>query len=106
MFPSTQQTQIYKQTALSLHAVLNQKLIPRADGRGVVPAVELLLANDAVRNQIRNAKLEGLANEMVPASAGMITFDDSLRELAAKKLIAPDEAIARSNDPDDFRRNA
>jgi twitching motility protein PilT len=105
LFPSTQQAQIYKQVALSLHAVLNQKLIPRADGRGVVPSVELLLANHAVRNQIRNAKLEGLANEMVLGKrAGMITFDDSLRELASKKLIAPDEAIARSNDPDDFRR--
>ncbi|MFA6957007.1 MAG: PilT/PilU family type 4a pilus ATPase [Thermoanaerobaculia bacterium] len=105
LFPSTQQTQIYKQAALSLNAILNQKLIPRADGRGVVPAVELLLANHAVRNQIRNAKLEGLANEMVLGKrSGMITFDDSLRELAAKKLIAPDEAIARSNDPDDFRR--
>jgi len=106
LFPSTQQTQIYKQTALSLNAVLNQKLIPRASGRGVVPAVELLLANHAVRNQIRNAKLEGLANEMVLGKrSGMITFDDSLRELASRGLIAHDEAASRANDPDDFRRN-
>ncbi len=105
LFPSTQQTQIYKQVALSLHAILNQKLIPRANGRGIVPAVELLIANHAVRNQIRNAKLEGLANEMVLGKrAGMITFDDSLRELATSGLIAPDEACARANDPDDLRR--
>lgn len=105
MYPAAQQGQIYKQAALSLHAILNQKLVPRSDGRGVVAAVELLLMNHAVRNQIRNAKLEGLANEMLLGKRhGMVTFDDSLRALAAAGLISEDEAVARANDPDDLRR--
>ncbi|MBI2212484.1 MAG: PilT/PilU family type 4a pilus ATPase [Acidobacteria bacterium] len=105
MYPAAQQGQIYKQAALSLHAILNQKLVPRFDGRGVAPAVELLLMNHAVRNQIRNAKLEGLANEMVLGKRqGMITFDDSLRALASAGLISADEAMSRANDPDDLRR--
>lgn len=105
MYPAAQQGQIYKQAALSLHAILNQKLVPRIDGRGVVPAVELLFMNTAVRNQIRNAKLEGLANEIVLGKRhGMISFDDSLRTLAAAGLISPEEAVARANDPDDLRR--
>ena len=104
LYPAAQQGQIYKQAALSLHAILNQKLVPRAGGRGVVPAVELLLMTHAVRNQIRNAKLEGLANEIVLGKRlGMISFDDSLRALAAAGLIAADEAFARANDPDDLR---
>jgi twitching motility protein PilT len=105
LYPAAQQGQIYKQAALSLHAIMNQKLVPRSNGRGVVPAVELLLMNHAVRNQIRNAKLEGLANELVLGKRhGMITFDDSLRGLVAAGLVSADEAVARANDPEDLRK--
>jgi twitching motility protein PilT len=105
VFPSTQQTQIYKQVALSLHAILTQKLIPRADGRGVVPAVELLIATYAVRHQIRAGKLEGLANEIALGKRqGMLAFDDSLVQLVTKGLITADEAIARANVPEELKK--
>ncbi len=105
VYPSNQQTQIYKQIALSLNAVLHQKLIPRANGRGVVPAAELLLANIAVRHQIRLGKLEGLHNEItLGRRQGMLSFDDSLRDLVTAGLISRDEALTRANDPDELRK--
>jgi twitching motility protein PilT len=105
VYPSNQQPQIYKQIALSLNAVLHQKLIPRADGRGVVPAAELLLANIAVRHQVRSGKLEGLHNEITLGKRlGMFSFDDSLRELVGIGLITRDEALARANEPEELRR--
>jgi twitching motility protein PilT len=105
VYPPNQQPQIYKQIALSINAVLHQKLIPRADGRGVVPAAELLLANIAVRHQIRGGKLEGLHNEITLGKRlGMFSFDDSLRELVTSGLVSRDEALARANDPDELRR--
>jgi len=104
VYPSSQQTQVYKQIALSLHAVLHQKMLPRLDGRGIVPAVELLIANIAVRHQIRNGKLEGLANEIVLGKRqGMISLDDSLEELMAKQLVSHAEAVVRANSPEDLR---
>ena len=85
--------------------MLHQKLIPRADGRGVVPAAELLLANIAVRHQIRGGKLEGLHNEITLGKRlGMFSFDESLRELVTSGLVSRDEALARANDPDELRR--
>lgn len=105
VYPSNQQQQIYKQIALSLNAVLHQKLVPRADGRGVVPAVELLLANIAVRHQIRSGKLEGLHNEITLGKRqGMISFDESLRELVNARLVTRDDAMTRANDPDELRK--
>jgi twitching motility protein PilT len=105
VYPSNQQTQIYKQISLSLNAVLHQKLLPRANGRGVVPAAELLLANIAVRHQIRLGKLEGLHNEITLGKRqGMFSFDDSLRDLVSAGLISRDEALARANDPDELRK--
>lgn len=104
VYPSNQQTQVYKQIALSLHAVLHQKMLPRVGGRGIVPAVELLIANYAVRNQIRTGKLEGLSNEIILGrQQGMLSFDDSLADLMARKLINQDEALTRSETPDELR---
>jgi twitching motility protein PilT len=105
VFPSSQQTQIYKQVALSLHAILTQKLIPRADGRGIVPAVEFLVATYAVRHQIRAGKLEGLANEIALGKRqGMIAFDDSLAQLVSQGLITAEEAYTRANVPEELKK--
>ena len=96
VFPSAQQGQIRQQLALSLNAILTQHLIPRLDGRGVAPAVELLLANQAVRNHIRNEKLQNLATEITLGKrSGMISLDDSLAELARTGTISQEDAQIR-----------
>src|SRR4029079_18065614 len=97
VFPPAQQTQIKQQLALSLNAIVCQQLIPRSDTAGRAVAVEVLLANQAVRNHIRNDKLQNLATELTLGKRqGMISFEDSLARLVQQGLITPDDARARS----------
>ena len=105
VFPAAQQTQIRHQLALSLHAVLCQQLVPRADGRGRVPAIELLLATYAVRNIIRNGAMERLPNEMLTSRGlGMRLLELSLAELVGRGTITAEEARARAVRPDELER--
>jgi twitching motility protein PilT len=105
VFPAAQQTQIRHQLALSLHAVLCQQLVPRADGGGRVPAIELLLATYAVRNTIRNGAIERLPNEMLTSRGlGMRLLELSLAELVAAGTITVEEARARAVRPDELDR--
>ena len=64
VFPPAQQTQIKQQLALSLNAIVVQQLIPASAGEGRAVAVEVLLANHAVRNHIRRDKMENLISEI------------------------------------------
>ncbi|HEY7215970.1 MAG TPA: ATPase, T2SS/T4P/T4SS family, partial [Thermoanaerobaculia bacterium] len=101
VFPPAQQSQIRHQLALALHAIVVQTLVPRADGRGRVPAVELLLANYAVRNHIRSDSLQKLHNEITLGKRqGMITLEESLAQLVQLGAIDLDEARVRASHPD------
>ena len=103
VFPPAQQMQIKQQLALSLNAILVQQLMPRADDAGSVVAVELLLVNHAVRNHIRNDRLQNLAQEITLGKRqGMVTFEDSLVRLAGEGAITLDDARARAARPDEL----
>jgi twitching motility protein PilT len=103
VFPAAQQTQIKQQLALSLNAIVVQQLMPRSDGTGSVVAVETLLATYAVRNQIRNDKLQNLTQEITLGKrAGMMTIEDSLVKLVQDGLITLDEARVRASRPDEL----
>ena len=103
VFPPAQQTQIKQQLALTLNAIVVQHLIPRSDNHGRVVAVELLLANNAVRNHIRNDKLQNLANEVTLGKrAGMISLEESLARLVQQRLITLDDARGRTSRPDEL----
>ncbi len=103
VFPPAQQSQIRHQLALALHAIVVQTLVPRADGRGRVPAVELLLANYAVRNHIRSDNLQKLYNEITLGKRqGMITLEESLAQLVQLGAIDVEEARVRASHPDAF----
>jgi twitching motility protein PilT len=103
VFPPQQQTQIKQQLALSLNGILVQHLIPRSDEKGRAVAVELLLANHAVRNHIRNEKLQNLATEITLGKRqGMISLEDSLAGLVREGLITPEDARGRSSRPDEL----
>jgi twitching motility protein PilT len=105
VFPAAQQTQIRHQLALSLHAILCQQLVPRADGRGRVPAVELLIATYAVRNTIRTGTIERLPNELLAGRGlGMRSLELSLAELVGDGVISADEARTRAVRPDELVR--
>jgi twitching motility protein PilT len=103
VFPPTQQAQIRHQLALSLHAIVVQQLVPRADGRGRVPAVELLLATYPVRHHIRSDNLQKLYNEITLGKrSGMMSMEESLSQLALQGTIDPEEARVRASHPDEL----
>ncbi len=101
--PAGQQSQIRQQLALALHAILCQQLVPRLDGKGRVPVVELLLATDAVRHQIRKERIENLRNEITLGKRlGMISLEESLVRLVRAGLISAAEAKLRAIHPEEF----
>jgi twitching motility protein PilT len=103
VFPPGQQSQIRHQLALSLHAIVVQQLVPRADGRGRVPAVELLLATYPVRHHIRSDNLQKLYNEIALGKrTGMMSMEESLSHLALQGIIDVEEARVRASHPDEL----
>ena len=80
---------------------MTQNLVPTADGRGRVAALEILLPDDAVRNLIRQAKIEQVYSVMQTNTArGMVTMEQSLAELVQRRAISADIAYSRSSRPD------
>jgi twitching motility protein PilT len=103
VFPPTQQAQIRQQLALSLHAIVAQQLVPRADGRGRIPAIELMLATFPVRHHIRSDRLEKLYNEITLGKRqGMSSFEESLAQLVREGKIELEEARVRASHPEEF----
>jgi twitching motility protein PilT len=103
VFPPAQQAQIRQQLALSLHAIVAQQLVPRADGRGRIPAVELMLATFPVRHHIRSDKLEKLYNEITLGKRqGMTSFEESLAQLVREGKIDLEEARVRASHPEEL----
>jgi twitching motility protein PilT len=103
VFPPIQQTQIRQQLAMSLNAIIVQQLIPRSNGSGRSVAVEVLLANNAVRNHIRNEKLQNLATELTLGKRqGMVSLEDSLARLVQRGAISVEDAKIRAPRPEEL----
>jgi twitching motility protein PilT len=101
VFPAAQQEQIRVQIASTLQGVVTQTLMPRADGQGRVAAVEILLPDDAVRNLIRQAKVEQIYSVMQTAGKrGMQTLEQALAELVMRGIISQDTALNKSSRPE------
>ncbi len=98
VFPSAQQSQIRAQIAGSLQGVVTQALLPTADGQSRVAALEILVPDDAIRNLIRQAKVEQIYSYMQTGSrSGMQTLEQSLADLVIRRVVSLDEALARSS---------
>lgn len=101
VFPPHQQQQIRVQLANVLEAVISQQLIPTADGHGRVAAFEVLHANHAIRNLIREGKSHQIASVMqTNRKMGMITMDEAIRQLYMDGRISRQMAIQFAQDPD------
>jgi twitching motility protein PilT len=99
MYPANQQSQVRSMLANTLKAVISQTLLPKIGG-GMVPAVEILLCDPAVRNIIREARTFEIPNVIETNSRkGMVTRDTSIATLVFNGLIERDVAIANSSDP-------
>jgi twitching motility protein PilT len=100
-FPSGEQDGMREQLSMTLEAVISQELLPRADGKGQVLAVEILIATAAVRSLIRENKLEAI-NDAIQAGgqAGMISKDVAIKNLFLKKVITRETALEHMRNPD------
>src|SRR5215813_7117901 len=105
IFQPHQQTQVRLQLAGILKGVISQRLVPRADGKGMVPAVEILVHTARVRELIEDASRTKELHDAIKQGRnpyGMISFDQSLTELVQRHLVTYDEAVRQSTNPDDF----
>jgi len=101
VFPPHQQPQARVQLSTTLEGVIYQTLIPRANGVGRVVATEVMIANDAIRNLIREAKTPQIVNVMQTGSRlEMQTLDQALIDLYRRGLINLDEVLHRCRDPE------
>lgn len=103
VFPPEQQAQIRTMVSESLRAVVSQRLLPRLDGKGRVPAIEVMINNKAVGNLIRESKTFQIPSAIqTGASAGMIGLDASLLELVKSGMVSMEEARRQAEDPKKF----
>jgi twitching motility protein PilT len=101
VFPGGQQAQVRVQIAGTLQGIVTQALLPTADGLGRVAALEILLPDDAVRNLIRQAKVEQIYSVMqTNTSKGMQTLEQALVDLVLRGRITKEAALVRSSRPD------
>ena len=101
VFPAEQQEQVRIQIAGALQGVITQSLLPTADGMGRVAALEILLPDDAVRNLVRQGKVEQIYSVMQTNTArGMQTMEQSLQELVARRIVTYETALAVTSKPD------
>ncbi|PWB66530.1 MAG: type IV pili twitching motility protein PilT [Deltaproteobacteria bacterium] len=104
-FPPFQQKQIRIQLASLLKAVISQRLVPRSDGKGRVPAIEVMINTARIKEYIEDKDKTRKIREAIAqgfVSYGMQTFDQSLMLLYKEGLITLDEALRQASNPDDL----
>jgi len=106
VFPPYQQKQIRLQVASVIKAIISMRLMQRADGKGRVPAVEVMIATHFIRDCIVNKDKTKMIPEAIAAGVsqyGMQTFDQSLFKLYRQGLINYEEALRGASNADDFK---
>jgi twitching motility protein PilT len=106
VFQPSEQKQIRLQLASTLKAVVCQRLVRKSDGIGRVPAVEVLVTTDYIRDCIVTPEKTALIKQALAAGVsqyGMQTFDQSLFNLYSRGLITLEEAVVTSSNPDEFK---
>lgn len=106
VFPPYQQTQIRAQLSFVLEGVMSQTLIPRMGTKGRALALEIMVPNAAIRNLIREDKVHQIYSQMQIGQEkfGMQTMNQSLFTLFQKRMISLEEALGRSQDPEELKQ--
>jgi len=105
VFPPHQQAQVRLQLSTIIKGILSQRLVPRADGHGRVPALEILVSTGRIRECIAESERSKEIPEAIArgfTSYGMQTFDQSLMSLVRRGLVSYEEALRHVSNPDDF----
>ncbi|CAN5773703.1 type IV pilus twitching motility protein PilT [soil metagenome] len=109
LFPSHQHTEVRGILADALRAIISMRLIPRADGMGRVPAVEVMVNTALIAERIRAGDLVHTLPDLISEGRtqyGMQTFDQSLMDLYRRDLISHEEAIRYATNPSEFALRA
>lgn len=102
MFPPHERPTVQARLASLLNAVMCQALVPKVDGKGRVPAVEIMIANAAVKNLIREGKIHQIPNVIRTQSRlGMQLLDNALVDLYRQNMISSESLYAFCNDRDE-----
>ncbi|MAX10007.1 MAG: twitching motility protein PilT [Candidatus Marinimicrobia bacterium] len=105
VFPAGQKDQVRSMLSESLEAVIAQKLLITKDGNGRVPASEILIANSAVKNLIREDKIYQIPSLIQQSShEGMQTLDQDLQRLVSQGVILRENALEIADDPEKFEK--
>lgn len=105
VFPPYQHKQVRMQLSAILKGIISMRLVPKADGKGRVPAVEVLIATGTIKDCILDPdKTKSIPDVIAQGMLhyGMQTFDQSLFNLFKQNLISYEEALRRATNPDDF----
>ena len=103
VFPAEQQEQIRAQFAESIQAIISQVLLKRRDGRGLVPALEIMIGTPAVRNLIRENKVAQLPSAIQTGQKfGMISLDQSLKDLVSRSIVEKEQCLYLATNPNVF----
>jgi twitching motility protein PilT len=105
VFPPYQHKQVRMQLAAVLRGIISMRLMPKADGKGRVPAVEVLVATATIKDCVLDPDKTKMITDVIEQGAihyGMQTFDQSLFSLYRTGLITYEEALRRATNPDDF----
>jgi twitching motility protein PilT len=105
IFPANQQAQIRTQLSLVLEGIVCQALLPRADGKGRVCSLEIMVPTAAIRNLIRDDKVHQIYGAMQTGQEklGMQTANQSLASLYQKRLINLETAIGASSNREELQ---
>jgi twitching motility protein PilT len=106
VFPPYQQTQIRTQLSFVLEGVMAQQLIPKIGGKGRALAMEVMIPNPAIRNLIREEKLQQIYSQMQVGQTkfGMQTMNQALLQLVERHIISLEDAMDRSHNLDEFKQ--
>ncbi len=103
-FPEERRNQLLMDLSLNLRAIVSQRLIPKKDGKGRVPAVEVMLNTPLVSEMVLKGEVHGLKEIMSKSrELGMQTFDQSLFDLLESGQITYEDAIRNADSPNDLR---
>jgi twitching motility protein PilT len=106
VFPPFQQQQIRTQLSFVLEGVLAQQLLPKMTGKGRALAMEVMIPNPAIRNLVREDKIQQIYSQMQVGQAkfGMQTMNQALLQLVERHIVSVDDAMDRSHNLDEFKQ--
>jgi twitching motility protein PilT len=105
VYPPHSQGQCRSQLAINLVAVVSQTLVPTANGKGRIAAMEIMSCTDAVSSMIRENKIFQIPSVITTGkSKGMFSLDQDLARLVRQGLITQDTGVSRCQDPKEFKR--